>query len=59
MGRGDWHVPHYWYLLDNRSGNFTAAQRIAVLEACLAVVGRDQIELVLGDREFVGHTWLT
>jgi hypothetical protein len=58
VGRGDWHVPLYWHLLDNRSGNSNAAQRIAVLEACLAVVGRDQIELVLGDREFVGHTWL-
>ena len=28
-----------------------------MLEACLAVLGRDQIELVLGDREFVGHAW--
>jgi len=58
VGRGDWHVPLYWHLLDNRSGNSNAAQRIAVLEECLAVVGRDQVELVLGDREFVGHTWL-
>ncbi|GAA3993626.1 IS4 family transposase [Hymenobacter antarcticus] len=57
VGRGEWHVPLYWHLLDNRSGNSNAAQRIAVLEACLAVLGRDQIELVLGDREFVGHAW--
>ena len=44
-------------MLDNRSGNSNASQRIAVLEVCLAVLGREQIGLVLGDREFVGHTW--
>ena len=45
-------------MLDNRSGNSNAAQRIAVLEVCVAVLGRERIGLVLGDREFVGHIWL-
>ena len=45
-------------MLDNRSGNSNAAQRIAVLEVCVAVLGRARIGLVLGDREFVGHLWL-
>ena len=57
MSRGEWHVPLYWHLLDNRSGNSNAAHRIAVHEECLAVLSRNQIELVLGGREFVGHTW--
>lgn len=58
VGCGAWHVPLYWELLDNRSGNSNAAQRIAVLEVCVALLGRKRIGLVLGDREFVGHTWL-
>ena len=58
VGQGRWHVPLYWELLDNRSGNSNAAQRIAVLQVCLDLLGRDRIGLVLGDREFVGHTWL-
>jgi len=45
-------------LLDNWSDNSNAAQRIAVLEACLAVLGRERIGLVPGDRESVGHSWL-
>ena len=31
VDQGSWHVPLYWELLDNRSGNSNAAQRIAVL----------------------------
>ena len=58
VGQGDWHVPLYWELLDNRSGNSNAAQRIAVLQVCLDLLGRERIGLVLGDREFVGHAWL-
>ena len=58
MGQGTFQVPLYWELLDNRSGNSNAAQRIAVLEVCLAVLGRERIGLVPGDREFVGHARL-
>ena len=58
VGRGDFQVPLYWELLDNRSGNSSAADRIALLQACLVVLGRQRIGLVVGDREFVGHTWL-
>ena len=56
--QGDWHVPLYWELLDNRSGNSNAAQRIAVLQVCLDLLGHERIGLVLGDREFGGHVWL-
>ena len=58
VGSGTWHVPLYGELLDNRSGNSNAAQRIAVLEKCVTLLGRERIGLVLGDREFVGHNWL-
>ena len=43
---------------DNRSGHSNAAQRIAVRQVCLDLLGRERIGLVLGDREFVGHAWL-
>ena len=58
VGSGTWHVPLYWELLDNRSGNSNAAQRMAVREKCVTLLGRERIGLVLGDREFVGHNWL-
>ena len=57
-GTGEVHVPLYWHLLDNRSGNSNAADRIAVLDTCVALLGRARIEFVVGDREFIGHTWL-
>lgn len=58
VGRGEFQLPLYWELLDNRSGNSSAADRIALLQLCVQVVGRHRIGLVLGDREFVGHQWL-
>jgi hypothetical protein len=58
VGRGTFQVPLYWELLDNRSGNSNAADRIALLKACVQVLGKDRIGLVVGDREFVGHIWL-
>jgi hypothetical protein len=57
-GRGAWQVPLYWQALANQGGNSNAAQRIALLERCVALLGRAQIAAVLGDREFVGRTWL-
>jgi len=57
VGAGDFHLPLYWQLLDNKSGNSSAADRIALLEVCLALLGRHRIGLVVGDREFVGHKW--
>ncbi len=58
VGRGGFQVPLYWELLDKRSGNSSAADRIALLQACVQVLGQDRIGLVVGDREFVGHVWL-
>jgi hypothetical protein len=58
VGRGAFQVPLYWELLDNRSGNSNAADRIALLNVCVQVLGQHRIGLVVGDREFVGHVWL-
>ncbi|MFD2784224.1 IS4 family transposase [Hymenobacter rubripertinctus] len=58
IGRGELQLPLYWELLDNRSGNSSAADRIALLQVCVQVLGKHRIGLVLGDREFVGHQWL-
>ena len=58
VGCDAWHLPLYWELLDNRSGNSNAAQRIAVLEVCVALLDRERIGLALDDREFVGRVWL-
>jgi len=57
VGRGAFQVPLYWELLDNRSGNSNAADRIALLQICVRLLGKERIGLVLGDREFVGQTW--
>jgi len=57
-GCGQWHLPLFWELLDNRSGNSNAQQRIELLENCLALLGKERIGLVIGDREFVGHKWV-
>ena len=58
IGCGAVQLPLYWELLDNRSGNSNAGQRIALLEHCLRVVDKKRWGVVLGDREFVGHAWL-
>ncbi|MGI4742469.1 MAG: hypothetical protein ACRYG7_45510 [Janthinobacterium lividum] len=57
VGQGAFQVPLYWELLDNRSGNSNAADRIALLQVCVQLLGKGRIGLVLGDREFVGHQW--
>ena len=57
VGRGDCHWPLCWELLDNRSGNSNAADRTALLDFCLRVLGPGRVGLVVGDREFVGHAW--
>ncbi len=55
---GTKHVPLYWELLDNKSGNSNAADRIALLENIVSLIGIERIGIVIADREFIGHTWL-
>jgi IS4 transposase len=58
IGYGDFYIPFYWELLDNKSGNSSSAARIGLFEKVLQILPPDRIGLVLGDREFIGHQWL-
>lgn len=55
---GDKHVPLYWELLENNSGNSNSQNRIDLLQKVINLVGVARIGLVVADREFVGHDWL-
>lgn len=57
IGCGEIQLPFYWELLANKSGNSNFTDRIALLEKCLALVGKERMEVIIGDREFVGHNW--
>ncbi len=57
-GSGSMQVPWYWELLDNKSGNSSAQDRIELLKGCIGLVAKARIGLVIGDREFVGHKWM-
>ena len=48
VGRGAFQLPLYWELLDNRSGNSSASDRIARLQVCVRLLGKDRIGVVLG-----------
>jgi hypothetical protein len=55
---GSKHVPLYWELLDNKSGNSSSKDRIDLLEKIITLIGVERIGIVIGDREFIGHTWM-
>ena len=57
-GSGSMQVALYWELLDNTSGNSSSDDGIELLELCVALLGKERIGLVIGDREFVGHKWI-
>lgn len=57
VGCGDLQIPLYWELLDNKSGNSNAIDRIRLLAWCLKIIGKERIGLIIDDREFVGHDW--
>ena len=47
-------IPIYFELLDNKSGNSCVEDRVGLLKKCIAILGVERIECVLGDREFIG-----
>lgn len=51
-------IPLFWELLDNKSGNSKAEDRIDLLGKCVKLLGKDRIAYVIGDREFIGNKWL-
>lgn len=52
-------VPVYFEMLDNKSGNSNADQRIALFKSLIGVVGKQRIQMLVMDREFVGQKWLS
>jgi hypothetical protein len=52
-------VPLYFELLDNNSGNSNHEDRIELFKALLQKLGKDRIELLVMDREFIGQKWLS
>lgn len=51
-------VPVYFEMLDNKSGNSNAEDRIKLLKSVVEIVGLERISLLVMDREFVGNKWL-
>lgn len=51
-------IPLYWDLLDNKSGNSNCENRVNLIQKIIDVIGKERIELIVGDREFIGLTWV-
>lgn len=51
-------IPLYWDLLDNKSGNSNCENRINLLGKLIEVLGKERIEVIVGDREFIGLSWI-
>ncbi len=58
VGYGDFQIPFYWELLDNKSGNSNTNDRIDLLEKVFRIIDKKRVGLVIADREFIGHKWL-
>jgi Transposase DDE domain len=50
-------VPLMWTVLDS-AGNSGAAERMDLLDRYIALFGKDSIQMLLADREFIGERWL-
>lgn len=54
---GNTSIPIAFEILDKKGGATNFAERKAILEQVIALIGRENIKVVLGDREFVGDEW--
>lgn len=52
-------VPIYYEMLENNSGNSNSDDRIDLFKSLIELIGKERIELVVMDREFIGHKWLS
>jgi hypothetical protein len=57
--KGSIAIPLYWQLLDNKSGNSNADDRQNLLEKIIKIIGKNRIDFIVGDREFVGKKWIS
>ena len=51
-------VPLYFEMLDNNSGNSNSEDRITLFKQLIDIIGKDRVDYVVMDREFIGHRWL-
>jgi hypothetical protein len=51
-------VPIVWEMLE-KAGTSNTRERIMIMKKVLDIVGRDNIDVILGDREFIGDEWIT
>ena len=51
--------PFFAVLKDKKRGNSDYNDRIALIKQYIEAFGRDTIECILGDREFIGKNWIT
>ncbi|MFB2579571.1 IS4 family transposase, partial [Acinetobacter sp. c2-A9] len=49
-------IPLYWGMLDKR-GNTNHLERAELIERFIKQFGKDNIDMILADREFVGERW--
>ena len=52
-------VPLYFEMLDNKSGNSNYENRIQLLQQIIKVVGKERINILIMDKEFIDYKWLT
>lgn len=52
-------VPLYFDVLDNKSGNSNSSDRKVLFETIIDSIGRHRISMLIMDREFIGHKWLS
>jgi hypothetical protein len=50
-------VPIVWEVL-NKSGTSNTRERTSLMQRVIAIVGKQNIEAVLADREFIGEEWV-
>lgn len=51
-------IPLYWQMLDKR-GNTNHLERCELIERFIKQFGKDNLEMIVADREFVGENGLT
>ncbi len=49
-------IPLFWELLD-KGGSSSTRERKEILSKAIALMGKDKIQALLGDREFIGVKW--
>ena len=51
-------IPVYFEMLENKSGNSNSQDRIDLFKDIVEIIGKERIELLVMDREFIGNKWL-